>query len=146
MRPEADIALRALVERIAAEILPVLPTAYAQGNMGMIATVLAAIADEWDRAAAWRAEENAALKALFATAAPIVGGALAERLRAACAAPDPGLRITALNTANDMLRALLIEVHAAVEDMAGEAARALEARVWAELVAGCRRRRNAAIP
>jgi hypothetical protein len=140
MRPEVDATLMAVVERLVAEVQPALPTSYGQSNLAMMAMLLAASAEQWDGAAAWRAEENASIRRIFRTAAPVVAPALADRLRAAAAAPDPGLRISALNAENDALRALLIELHAAVEETEGAEARRVEQAIWSELAEGCRRR------
>jgi hypothetical protein len=140
MRPEVDATLIAVVERLMAEVQPALPTSYGQSNVAMMVMLLAASAEQWDNAAAWRAEENASIRRLFRTAAPLVDPVLADRLRAAANAPDPGLRISALNAENDALRALLIELHAAVEEMDGADARRIERAIWDELAEGCRRR------
>ena len=141
MRPEVDATMQAVIERLAGEVLPALPAGYGQSNLTLLVMLLAASAEQWDNAAAWRAEENAALKALFADATPVVDGPLRARLEAAVAAPSAGLRISALNAENDSLRALLIELHAAVEECPGDAARRVEAAIWDELGKGCARRR-----
>jgi len=140
MRPEVDATLQAVIERLMAEVQPALPTAYGQGNLALMVMLLAASAEQWDTAAAWRAEENTQIKALFRAAAPVVAGELAARLRALAGAPDAGLRISALNTENDALRGLLVELHAAVEELEGPQARGIEQAIWHELAQSCRRR------
>lgn len=140
MRPEVDATIQALIERLMVEVQPVLPTTYGQGNLALMAMLLAASAEQWDTAAAWRVEENTRLKALFRAAAPVVGADLANRLRAQADAPDCGLRISALNAENDALRGLLVELHAAVEALPGAGARQIDDAIWEELAQSCRRR------
>jgi predicted DNA-binding ribbon-helix-helix protein len=48
--------------------------------------------------------------------------------------------VSALHERNRALRALLVRVHAHVERLDGDAARALEERIWTELVESTRRR------
>ncbi len=140
MRPEVDATLQAVIERLMGEVQPALPTTYGQGNLALMVMLLAASAEQWDTAAAWRVEENTQLKALFRAAAPVVEGELAARLRAQVSAPDVGLRISALNTENDALRSLLVDLHAALEELEGPAARDIEQAIWNELAQSCRRR------
>ena len=140
MRPEVDATIQAVIERLMTEVQPALPTTYGQGNLALIAMLLAASAEQWDTAAAWRVEENTQLKALFRAAAPVVGADLAARLRAQAEAPDCGLRISALNAENDALRGLLVELHAAVEALDSPGARQIEQAIWDELAQSCRRR------
>jgi hypothetical protein len=66
---------------------------------------------------------------------------LHERIDAAVGqAPARDLRISALQKENDALRALLIEVHAVVEALTGEDARAMNEAVWDEIRQSTRRR------
>jgi hypothetical protein len=98
-------------------------------------------AQEFDRAAARHVEENEALAALFTDAAAVVNdAALRNELHAAASGRSSGLLISALHERNRSLRALLIALHAHVENIDGEAARRLEDRVWAELVQSTQRR------
>jgi hypothetical protein len=97
--------------------------------------------EEGDRLVDRLVEENGALRALFARAAPVVtDGALAERLTAAAASSDGSLRVSILQPENHRLRALLIDLHSAVEEDPSAAARALEEEIWAELARSNRRR------
>ena len=89
-----------------------------------------------------RIVENAALRAIFADAPPVIEDpVLRERLARAAAAGDRGYRISQLDADNDALRALLVVLHAHVETLEGDAARALEDRIWRELAASTERRR-----
>jgi hypothetical protein len=54
---------------------------------------------------------------------------------------DASLAVSALEQGNCELRALLIELHVHVEELASLAARELEAGIWRELVASTERRK-----
>jgi hypothetical protein len=56
--------------------------------------------------------------------------ALAERLAAAAASVDPGLKIGVLDGENHRLRSLLVKLQADIEGRAGEAALAMNQRIW----------------
>jgi len=87
-------------------------------------------------------EENRALCALFADAAPgIEEASLRERLARAGAEEDGDLRISALEARNAALRGLLIELHAHVEERDSAEARRVEAAIWRELAASTARRK-----
>lgn len=141
MKPDPEAVLKLIADKLLGEILPTLPTPYLQANAQMMTRLLANIAEQADGAAAWRAEENAALRRLFERAAPLMKGTLAVELAAAAHETDNELRISALGAKNDRRRALLIDLHVAVESTPGPEARALEADIWAELAHGCERRR-----
>ncbi len=87
-------------------------------------------------------EENDALRTLFRDAAATVEApGLAGRLGEAAASRDESVRISSLDAANDALRALLIELHAELEERDDAASRALCERIWSELVRSTERRR-----
>lgn len=142
MIPEVDVLLRGLVAKLMTEVAPALADRYVRSNVEMMAAMLAAAAEEFDRAAEVRVAENRALRALFADAAREPGAAaLADRLAAEAAAADASLRIGDLNATNARLRALLVELHALVEGRRGEAwAERLERAIWGELEASAQRR------
>jgi len=48
--------------------------------------------------------------------------------------------VSTLQGINDRLRAILVDVHAAIEETPGEGARAMEERIWEELRESTRRR------
>jgi hypothetical protein len=103
------------------------------------------LGDQLDAAAENLCEENAALRELFESAARGVGGELGERLSQAAAGSDESLRISTLQAGNAALRALLIELHAWVEE-APETPPGLEDAIWAELLRSTERRRVALAP
>ncbi|HSD11783.1 MAG TPA: hypothetical protein VLF14_12390, partial [Candidatus Binatia bacterium] len=95
----------------------------------------------YDRAAHVRAEENEAMRRIFRDAASSVFDVgLRARLEVAAAERDASLRVSDLNTANDRLRALLIELHALVETREESWARRTNRAIWEELRESARRR------
>lgn len=141
MKPDVPVALQKLAGTLLLEVAPAVGVDYLQRNTGIAAIMLQLASEEWERAAARRVEENQALRALFREAAPAVGaGALRERLEEAARGADADLRISALDAANASLRALLIELHARVEELATPEARRLDDAIWAELRRSTERR------
>jgi len=113
---------------------------YQQRTAFMLGTLLLFASQEWDAAAERLSDENRAMREIFADAAPVLAGsALGDKL-AAVPPEDTSLRISVLQASNNELRALLIELHAAVEERDTPDAKAIEARIWAELVASTERR------
>jgi hypothetical protein len=141
MIPDVSIVLGGIVRTLMLDIGPEVTSPYGSLTIQLSAGLLSMIGQESDRAAARLSEENTALRQLFASAAPVVTDApLATDLAAAVDAPPSSLLVSDLRTENRALRALLVRVHAHVEDVEGLAARALEARVWQELVTSTQRR------
>ena len=141
MKPDVPVALTKLSQSLLAQLLPELGSSYAQGSTIVSSLLLQAAAEEWDRAAARRVDENAAIRALFREALPVVDDeALGEHLAEAAAEGDADLHLSALDRSNDHLRALLISLHAHVEDLEGPQARELEASIWRELLRSTERR------
>jgi hypothetical protein len=142
MKPEPAHALERLMQALLGDVMPNVQPSYRQASVMAHAMMVGAMREEIDRAAARRVEENAALRALFAEAAPVVAdAALRERLAAAARSSDASLLVPALDDSNRTLRALLIELHAHVEELPGDAARRLDAAIWRELAASTERRK-----
>jgi hypothetical protein len=147
MKPDVDATLQLIAASLALEIAPKISDDYTMRNSMLTAMLLQCAAEEWDRAAARRVEENRIMRRLFAEAAPEFGDSdLRARLEAASREEDEGLRISELNRSNDRLRALLIELHAHVEEVDSEAARRIEAAIWEELRVSCERRSLSVAP
>ncbi len=147
MKPDAGQVVERVTQSLLGEIAPTVEPSYRQASVSMQAMLLVAVREEMDRAAARRVEENAALRALFAQGAPLVpDAALRERLSSAADARDPSLLVPELEAANQALRALLIELHTAVEVLEGTAARDLDAAIWRELAASTERRKLSVAP
>jgi CMP-N-acetylneuraminic acid synthetase len=141
MVPSVPLVLNGIARTLLMELLPQTTHAYGAQTLQLDAALAMLCAQEFDRAAARLAEENAALAELLAAAAALITEAeLRDALRAVTAADASGLLVSALQERNRKWRALLVRVHAQVEQLDGDAARALEARIWAELVESTRRR------
>lgn len=142
MKPDPQRVLEQTAQRLATDVLAAVQPRYLQAGVGMLAGLLGAVREEFDRAAARRVEENAALRALFARGAWVVTDAvLAARLREAAATRDASLRVPDLEAGNQALRGLLIALHAHLETLATPAAREVEETIWRELAASTERRR-----
>lgn len=147
MKPDVERLLQVAAGHLLTRTAPELPEPYAQSSVGVIAVLLGAVGEEFERAAARRAEENRALRNLFEAAAPLVTDpVLREGLAEAAGSKEGGLRISELAAENDRLRALLIELHAHVEELPGAEARRLEDAIWSELACSTERRRLALGP
>ena len=143
MKPDVPLVLNGIAATLATHVLPELRTPFGQQNVGIASQLCAMIAQEFDRAAARLVEENRALISLFERAIPVLDdGPLREQLQQAIATP-PGsdLRISALQAENDRLRALLITLHAQVEEIDTPEGSALNERIWDELRESTRRRK-----
>lgn len=142
MRPDVPRVLNGIAMNLATRIMPEVGTPFAQNDLSHAAGLLIMIAQEFDRAAARLVEENAAILAILARAqSAIEEPGLQDRIsRELSAIPGEDLHVSALLGENDRLRALLIDVHATVEEMAGAEAEALDRLIWEELQESTRRR------
>ncbi len=142
MKPDTGEMLGQIAQTLLAEVAPRIEGEYEQRSAFLLGVMLSALAEEWDRGAARRVEENAALRRLFAESAPALREpVLRTRALEAAGTADTDLSMRALVRGNEGLRALLIDVHAAIEADPSAEARRLEERVWDELLAGTERRR-----
>ncbi|MGE5594827.1 MAG: hypothetical protein ACM3S1_02190 [Hyphomicrobiales bacterium] len=142
MRPDVTKVLQGIAGTLAMQVLPEVRTPYGQQTVGLASQLCFMISQEFDRAAARLVEENAAILGIFERALSLLDeGPLAAKLRAATqTVPGADLRISALQAENDNLRALLIELHAAVEAYDGEEMAGLNRIIWDELRESTRRR------
>lgn len=114
---------------------------YQQKTALVLGVLLMIAGEEGDRLVDRLVEENVALRALFGrAAAALASSPLAERLTDAAAGADASLRVSSLQTENHRLRALLVELHAAVEEDPRPEARTLDAEIWQELARSNQRR------
>jgi len=147
MKPDVDLTLQFIAASLITEIAPQISDDYTQRNSMLTAMLLQTAAEEWDRAAARRVDENSVLRQLFAEVAPEIGDRdLRARLEAAAGEEEESLRISDLNRSNDRLRTLLIELHAHVEEIDTETARRIEAAIWQELRVSTERRAQSLAP
>jgi hypothetical protein len=131
MNPEGSKILSLSMQRLAGEIAPTLGNAFAQGQIGLIGFMLTLVANEYERGAELRVNENGAMRSLFAEAAHGVRDPILKlKLEAAARSVDASLRISGLNQTNWELRRLLIELHAYVEAQQGDEVRKLEQTIW----------------
>jgi hypothetical protein len=142
MKPEVTTVMGGYVGTLFGSILPHLNSEYSMGDTGLMAMSFMMMAQEFDRAADIRLQENEDMRALFAHAADVVDNEkLSAALRAAGSGADTSLRIHALNAGNDELKAVLIELHAYVEASDAHWAPELEMRIWSVICAGAERRK-----
>ena len=127
MRLTIEATLRRIGDLLREDIAPDLQTPFLGQSVRMAGGMLNICANWVDDAAAVRADENAAIRAMLGHAAVALDGELADRLRSAAVSSDPGIRISQLDAENHRLRCLLVEAHAAVED-AGLSL--LDAAIW----------------
>jgi hypothetical protein len=147
VKPDVPKVLEILAGTFLFEVAPNVSPAYRKSSVGVSALLLGMVREEWDRAAARRVEENAALRALFREAAPVVSDTdLRRRIEEAAAGRDASLLVSELERANDSLRALSIELHAFVEAQPGPDARRIDDLIWRELVASTERRKLGLAP
>lgn len=116
-------------------------THYEQSSSAGLGMLVMQLSGQLEVATEWLVEENATLREIFRNAASIVAEPdLRDEIAAAGHGFAEGLRFSELRCANDMLRELLIELHAHVEGLEGADARALDAAIWAELDRSVQRR------
>ena len=142
MRPDPPVVLQGIAVSMFTQVVPDVRTAFGQSLAGTVGMLNLILAQEFDRAADRLVKENVVLVDLLEDAARVVGDdSLGQRV-AGCRkelSPD-GFLVSTLQAANDRLRAVLIDVHAAVEATEGEAAEAMNERIWDELRESTRRR------
>src|SRR5258708_27010458 len=116
MRPRLEVVFMTMAEDLIERVIPAIGPSYHEGTVGMVATLLAIVGEEWDRAASRRIEENQRLRELFRQAAPAVNDpALRSRIFQLAKTADNDFHISALQNNNCALRAALVDLHAHVE-------------------------------
>lgn len=137
MKPEVGTILGLTVQKLAMGIGDE-GTTFAQGTVGLLASVLTLSAREYERGADIRVTENRDIRALFAELAPSIEDmTLRKELLDASAARDPSLRISDLNEGNYALRRLLTRLQIYAEE---HGALDAQKRIWAVLKALAQRR------
>ena len=141
MKPEMTRFMEVAAKHLMTKTAPALAPGYEQSSLLVFGVMLGAVRHEFERAAAWRVEENGALRRLFAEAAPAVRATeLGKRLEEAAAGEDSSLIVSDLERSNATLRGLLIDLHAHVEELDSPEARLIEEKIWRELAASAERR------
>ncbi len=142
MTPDAPKVLGALAGALAMQVLPEVRTPFGQQSVGLAATLLVLLAQDYDRAPACLAEENLSVRHLLrrAEGLPLEHGLRARIAELETRPSNPDLRISALTRENNELRGILVDVHAAVETIGGTEASAVDEAIWEELRKSTQRR------
>jgi hypothetical protein len=141
MKPTLADVLSALSARVLGEFAPLLPPGYLQSDAMVMALLLAAAAEEHERAAEVRHADIEDLRALFRRVIKsLSGGAVRDAVASAAELEPKSLRISDLDACSDKLSAALIELHAYVEQRGEPWAREIERDIWAVLRASTGRR------
>ena len=141
MRPSCDHILRTIGEVLATRYIPIQPSDHAKSELGLTALVLGVIAEEFERVAHRRIEENREMRKIFKQAVSVVtNDDLKNRLREASEKMEVDFHTSALDQLNCELQEVLIELHDHIEDLEGDAARELEETIWQELEKRVKRR------
>ena len=141
MRPDPSRVLSGIASTLSTQLAMETKTPFGAYLAGISASLTSTLAVEFERIVDRLNTENHALVELLHDAKPFTTGDLRDRVNAAYTALVlPNLLLSTLIGANDRLRALLIDVHVAVEATPSEAARAMDARIWDELRESTRRR------
>lgn len=140
MKPDPGRVLQGVGMSLLTSVLSEVRTPYGQQTVSVAGGLVFMVADEFDRAADRLVTENAAVRQILADARPLLPDAMLPAVETALSTSPESFRISALQAENDVLRGALIEVHAAIEQAASDAARAFSERIWAELVASTKRR------
>lgn len=134
MIPKGSAAILHLAGRIASDLIPKAPDAYAATDLGFVTALLGMVAQDYDRAADVTLTEIDALRTLLRRAAPdIVDAGVAGRISGALAMESHSRKISDLTTVHDALMRALIEVHGVVEDAAvggADWAAGLDLEIW----------------
>lgn len=146
MTPDPRAVIGDFAGRIMQVIAPDLRTPYLAGSAALMTATLAMLVEEYDRTAARLAEENAAIRGLYAQAAPLAPGGLATRLGDLATADGSDLHLSALQAANNSLRSALVDLQAWCETQTGPGVGAINEAIWAELAASTERRRFSSSP
>lgn len=141
MSPLCDQILKTVAATLATEHVPNASTDHERLGLVFSMFLLGAASEEFDRAAHRRVEENRALRKIFSESLSVIEEPnLRNQLREAAETTEDDYRIPALDELNCALQETLIELHAHVETLEGEKARAVETTIWRELEEWTKRR------
>jgi len=141
MKPESDQYILTMATSLLMNFIPSLGTDMEKKTMAQMAYVMMAAAEDFDRAASRRIEENEQLRHLFAEAISVVTDqGLIKRLEKASNSTEEDYKVAALDKNNQILRSLFIDLHRHLETLEGEKAKKLEKKLWFELAASVKRR------
>jgi len=116
MIPKGSLGIGGLAARVALDLIPKAADAYTATDLGLLATLIGMVAQDYDRAADVLVSEHEALRPILEKAAENLSDAdLKARIAAALGATTLSLRVSELQARSDATMRVLIEVHAAVE-------------------------------
>jgi hypothetical protein len=130
MKLTAETVLEGVAYALREQVSPQINDAFASDAARIAQSLIAIVGRAGDDVAAIRVEENARMRAIFAEAATVAGGDLAQRLVDAAVSSDPGLRISELDAETGRLRARLVELHGWLELQASAEARRIDQEIW----------------
>jgi len=141
MRPNPDRTLQGVAVTLLTDVMREIQTPFGQSIVGMAGMLAMMVAEEFERGANRLVVENGVTRELLTEGLGVVSEAQKAAIVGALATPAAAdYRISTLQAENDALRAGLIQLHAMVETMDSDAARALNERIWDELVESTKRR------
>lgn len=141
MRPDAGRVLQGIAVNLLSNVMPEIRTPFGQQTVGIAGALTMMLAEESDRAANRLSVESAIIRGILTDGLPLTRDEAHAAVSAALATPAPAdIRVSSLLAENDALRAGLIALHAAVEQLETPEGRAVDDRIWAELVESTRRR------
>ncbi len=140
MKPDAARVLQGVSLSLLTQVLPEVATPFGQQTTSVAAGLAAMVGEEFDRAADRLVAENGAVRTILRDAMPLLAADLQASVTRALRTSAAGYRVSALQAENDALRGALVDVHAAIDTIESDAARAIDGRIWEELVESTRRR------
>ncbi|MCL4240702.1 MAG: hypothetical protein KJ048_05055 [Dehalococcoidia bacterium] len=141
MRPDPGRVLQGVAVNLLTNVMQEIRTPFGLQTVGIAGSLAMMTAEEFDRAADRLVTENRIVRAILTDGLPLVDGDAAAAVSAAIATPAaPNFRVSSLLAENDALRAGLVALHAGVDNAATPEARAMDERIWAELIESTRRR------
>lgn len=141
MRPDPGRVLQGIAVNLLTNVMQEIRTPFGQQTVGIAGSLAMMAGEEFDRAADRLVTENRIVRALLAEGLALVNGQTAPAVNAALTTPAaPDFRVSSLLAENDRLREGLIALQAALEQHHAPEARALDERIWAELIESTRRR------
>ena len=150
MRPYPEEVLRAIQSGVAAHFAPEVKSSYGQAQFAFSMLLFTIVQRDYDTAVPDLVDANAALRGLLDSARASLAGIDRDDARAANEAiaalppPVPSLRLSALRSENEALRAILCRLTPVIEPAADDAALALmrpvRDAIYAHLSADAKRR------
>lgn len=131
MKPDITSALNTGSMTLLGEIAPLLEGGYGGGTVTSISIMMLFAAKEAEQGAQMRVLSIGDMRELFGEAAALVSDkSLAVRLEVASRGAEDSLLISKLDETRSRLRALMIELHAHIEQQQAGWARTLDLKIW----------------